>query len=327
MVVPPHELPVPPRGVLLARGQVVDAGNDTRELIADHHVGAPGEIPLGTSPWRSAPMRHRGTCFELIGMQPRDHVAWVFDGPEQFCELVRPFLAEGAARAELLMLVGEDPDPTAVGDLVESCPDGAFQVASVSEVYGSTGIVDPNAQRATFSGVLSEAMAEGFSGIRVAADNSSLVLDEERLSAWMDWECVADRFMSENPVTGLCAFDRSRVDMSQLRDLAALHPLVSATAPTPLFRLFVDEEALWVDGLLDTFATRRIQRALEVLSPKTPLVVPLDRVTMANDLVFLELVGLSDREIDVTFRGPADMVAAARSSMTTEREHLHFVAA
>lgn len=270
-------------------------------------------------------MRHRGTCFEVFGMWPHDHIGWVFDGSDEFHELARPFLAEGAARAELLMFVAEDPDPDAVGDLVESCVEGAFQVASTSEVYGVTGIVDPQVQQATFSGVLAEALAQGFSGIRVAADNTPLVLDQERLNAWMDWECVADRFMSENPVTGLCAFDRCRVDVNQLRHLAALHPLVSASTPTPDFRLFVDEEALWVEGLLDNLAVRRIQEALQALSPKTPLVVPLNQVTLASDRVFSELVRLSNRGIDVTFRGSTDLICGARDSVVSESEHLHFV--
>lgn len=269
-------------------------------------------------------MRNSGTCFEVIGLRPHDHIGWVFDGPAEFYELAGRFLEDGTARRELLMLVADDPDPQAVHALSERCATDDLRVASSAEVYGASGVVDAEAQRATFMAVLDEALAEGFSGIRVAADNTPLVLDEERLHAWIRWESVADRFMSEHPVTGVCAFDRGRVDVARLRHLATLHPLISASAPSPQYRLFVDDEALWVGGLLDSSAVSEIDRALQVLSTETALVIPLDQVTLASDLVFSDLVHLSDRGTDVTFRGPPELVDAKRSSLKA-RERLHFV--
>jgi len=99
-----------------------------------------------------------------------------------------------------------------------------LQFVRVAEIYGSSGIGHADTQRATFASALSEALRMGYSGIRVAADNTPLVTDPERLAAWIQWEHVADRFMSENPVTGLCAFDREKVDIGRLRHLATLHP-------------------------------------------------------------------------------------------------------
>jgi len=270
-------------------------------------------------------MRHEGTCYELVGMRPHDHIGWVFDGPGDFEELARRYLAEGMARRELLMFVAEDPDPEVVGDLADFGREGSVQVASIAEVYGDSGIVDPEGQRATFASVLEQALADGYSGIRVAADNTPLVVDPVRLDAWRNWECVADRFMSENAVTGLCAFDRHQVDVDQLRHLATLHPLVSATTPAPQFRLFVDDEALWVDGLLDTFAISEVHRALQALGPKTPLVIELNRVTFMSERVFAELASLSERSIEVTLQGSAESLRSARLATGFGREHLHFI--
>ena len=258
-------------------------------------------------------------------MRPHDHIGWVFEGRADFDLLARRFLSEGVARGELLMLVAEDPDQTVVEgleDLVEGKP---VQVASIAEVYGASGVVDPEGQRATFSGVLDEALASGYSGIRVAADNTPLVLGRERLNAWMMWESVADRFMSENPVTGLCAFDRQRVDVDQLRHLATLHPLVSASTPTPQFRLYAYDESVWVEGLLDTFAVGQISHTLLSLPAKTPLVVDLDDVTVASDRVYSSLASLSDTGIDVTVQGPPEQVRSARRSVADEQRNLHFV--
>jgi hypothetical protein len=40
----------------------------------------------------------------------------------------------------------------------------------------------------------------------------------------MSWERVADEFMAENPVTGLCVFDRARLTDDTLQVVMAGHP-------------------------------------------------------------------------------------------------------
>lgn len=270
-------------------------------------------------------MRRRGTCYEVIGMRPHDHIGWVFEGRSDFDLLARRFLSEGVARGEMLMLVAEEPDEAVVDGLEDLVEGKAVQVASIAEVYGPSGVVDPAGQRAVFSGVLDEALAAGYSGIRVAADNTPLVAGPERLNAWMLWESVADRFMSDNPVTGLCAFDRHRVEVDQLRHLATLHPLVSASTPKPQFRLYAFEDAIWVEGLLDTFAVGQITHTLNALPAKTALVIDLAEVTVVSDRVYASLAALSDSGIDVTVQGPRDLVGSARRTVSDERRHLHFV--
>jgi DcmR-like sensory protein len=137
------------------------------------------------------------------------------------------------------------PGPAAVAGLAEVAGPHALQVASIAEVYGGSGIVDALSQRATFAGALADALAEGYSGIRVAADNTPLVTDEDRLAAWIRWEVVADHFMSENPVIGLCAFDREKVDVDRFiirGDQAALGEMRASGL------LASDHAILQVDG-------------------------------------------------------------------------------
>jgi hypothetical protein len=164
---------------------------------------------------------------------PHDHMGWVLAGSGGFAALDGPFLAEGAARGERPVYVAADPGPAAVAGLAEVAGPHALQVASIAEVYRASRVVDALSQRATFARALADALAAGYSGIRVAADNTPLVTDEDRLAAWIRWEVVADHFMSENQVTGLCAFDREKVDVDRLRHLATLHPLSSAASPVP----------------------------------------------------------------------------------------------
>jgi hypothetical protein len=269
-------------------------------------------------------MRQSGICLEIIGMRPHDHIGWVYDGPREFEMLARRFLAEGVSRYERLMYIADDPDPTGMADLIDLVEGRPVQVVSVGEVYGTSGVVEPLVQKATFAAVLAEARVAGYTGIRVAADNSALVLDEERRAAWMHWECVADKFMSENPVTGLCAFDRRRVAVDHLRHLASLHPLTSTTAPTPQYRLFVDDEALSIHGIVDTFAVRAITRTLSALPEKTPLIIDLDEVTLMSRRVLTQLAALWKTGTDVTFRGNPGAIDTAKDYIASEHNRLHF---
>jgi len=254
-------------------------------------------------------MRNHGTCFELVRLKPHDHIGWVFSGPDEFANLASPFLAEGASLNERLMYVAPDPNPGSLADLVDVISDrDALQVASIAEVYGSSGVVDASSQRATFVDVLREALAEGYSGIRVAADNSSLVLDPHRLEAWIAWELVADRFMSENPVTGLCAFDQDLVDVGTLRHLATLHPLCSAADPVPQFRLFSDGDSLCIEGEIDTFAVDQVRLALRHLPAKTEVVVDMAKSTFLSEAAPAALHRLSRSGVPVVFRGPSGAV-------------------
>ena len=152
---------------------------------------------------------------------PTGHLGWVFTGSAEFEGRIGSFLAEGAARHERLMVVADDPSPhlwpRALLDR------GALVVASTAEVYGPDRTVDPIAQRITFEDAVAQATSSGFTGIRVAADNTSLTLGVERLAAWVRWEDEADHLMQVLPITGLCAFDRTRVDAETLAAVEDAH--------------------------------------------------------------------------------------------------------
>jgi hypothetical protein len=236
-------------------------------------------------------------------MRPHDHLGCAIGGAAEFPVLAAPFLAEGAALGEFLMYVAEDPDPADVSRLHDLLDPDTLLVMSTAEVYGSTGVVDPARQLGTYAGVLAEALAAGFTGIRVAADCAPLISDEERLRAWTRWEVVADRFIAENQVTALCAFDRERADVGRLRHLATLHPLSSASSPVPRFRLFSDAGALRIEGELDSVAVTQLRLALDNLPPGTGVVIDLDSATVPSSGVIADLAQLGRSGVGVTIRG------------------------
>jgi hypothetical protein len=249
-------------------------------------------------------------------MRPHDHIDWVFTGSSEFAVLATPFLAEGAALGERLMYVADDPDPAEIAGLATIAGPRALQVTSIAEVYGARGLVDPQGQRATYAAAVGDALAAGFTGIRVAADNTSLVADEERLAAWIRWEVVADRLLSEHQITAMCAFDQERVDAGWLRHLAAMHPLSSVSSPVPQFRLFSAAGALCAEGRLDSLAVTQLWLALGNLPRGTGILVDLATATLTSHAVLSGLDQLCDYGIDVTIRGEGYALDELRRSFT-----------
>jgi hypothetical protein len=292
----------------LAEARQFEAHEEPHQLAGTPEEPAPLKKKHSHDAQEGGPMRDHGRRFELVPMRPNDHIGWVYSGLDEFVALSVPFLAEGASRKERLMFVAEDPDPDPLAELAESVEPGALQVASIAEVYGASGIVDPQAQRDTFAGVLAEALEDGYSGIRVAADNTPLVTDDERLRAWINWEIVADHFMSEKAVTGLCAFDQEQTSVDVLRHLATLHPLSSADSPVPQFRLYADGGSLLVDGELDATAMDYVWLALENLPAKTEVVMDLTKTTRAGKGVMSGIRQLCDQGVGLTIRGTTEMI-------------------
>jgi MEDS: MEthanogen/methylotroph, DcmR Sensory domain len=267
-------------------------------------------------------MRNLGARFECLRMRPHDHIGWVFAGPDEFAALARPFLAEGRDRGEKLMCVAEDPASPAITALAEMAGPDGFEMTSITDVYGTDRVVDAVRQRGTFMAVLADARAHGYTGIRVAADNSSLVGDEKRLKAWIEWEIVADRFMAENPVTGLCAFDRDKIDVDRLRHLATLHPLSSVSSPVPQFRLFADAGDLCIEGDVDALAISQVGLALGVLPPHTPVLVDLATAVLRGGATLTALSDLASSGVDVTVQGQPAAISGLREAGLRGGGHL-----
>jgi hypothetical protein len=234
-------------------------------------------------------------------MRPHDHIGWAFSGAEEFADVATGFLAEGLGLGERLLFVAADPSDEAYARIAESFAPDDLRTASIADVYGASGIVDAPAQRAAFAATLAEALADGYTGLRVAADNTTLVSTPERLRAWIHWELVADRFMADNQVTGLCGFDRTAVNVDTLRHVVTLHPLSSAVAPLPQFRLFVDGGGLCLEGDIDGFAVGHLQRALGLLPRGTPAAVDLSRARPRDRGVEDELRQLAGTGVALTY--------------------------
>lgn len=131
---------------------------------------------------------------------PIGHGGWFFSEPAEYEAHAASFLAAGVPSGEQVWFVADDPRPSRwPHDLLHG---GVLVLASLDDAYGPLRAGDLDKQRSVFANAVDEALANGYSGIRVVADNTRLI--SEDLNRWIEWESVVDRFIAENPVTGLC---------------------------------------------------------------------------------------------------------------------------
>jgi anti-anti-sigma regulatory factor len=231
-------------------------------------------------------VRRQLRIHDASALEPHDHVAWYGQGTDDLYELAAIALADGARRNEKLMLVAEEPEAerlASIDELDRLLAGGQLELHSIDEVYGSSGALSHSAQLKTFERVLADALTDGYTGMRVVADNTPLASgDEQDFHRWMCWEQVTDRFQSTFSVTGVCYFDSRRLSEERLTDLAAVHPVRSANGVEPPFSFVVDGDRVSVTGTLDTWSAERLQRVLDTTPAKEPLVIDLMRTEFVD---------------------------------------------
>jgi anti-anti-sigma regulatory factor len=243
----------------------------------------------------------------------RGHAYLAYDAPAAFEAAAHDFLAAGAAAGERLLYVA---------DAAPRGWDFEPEVALVSDRYPSATTIDAEATVTEFVALGRKAVAEGHTGLRVAADVTSLVRTPEQFEAYARYEHLIDTAMRDNPLTGLCGVDRGVVDDEVTGELAFLHP--GTDAPFRLHGAPPAEASAAVGGEIDAVTRDRFTQALGRLDLR-----PVDGeiVVDGSELTFIDHNTLRDldawagrRGIDTVLRTP--FTAARRIAALLELESL-----
>ncbi|MFC4004758.1 MEDS domain-containing protein [Prauserella oleivorans] len=205
---------------------------------------------------------------ELLG--PYANVCWAFDRPPEFERRALRFLADGLAQGQQVWYIADAPERDLLRVLRglagadEALTSGAAKVAPLGRRYTSP---DPESQVRTYADALDEALADGFSGLRVAADGTGLLEGRGGVDHLARYEHLVDRHMAHRPFSALCAYNRRRLGRELVAEVACMHPITNVGAAP--FRLFAtDEAAIGLSGELDLAAQRLLSLALERADPQ-----------------------------------------------------------
>ena len=168
-------------------------------------------------------------------LNPGDHVCALYANEQQLIETVAPFLADGLARGERCWYLPAADEAERLTIALErhgvrvarEVARGALTMSS-NAAYGVAGAFDPEETLRVFSDAIEQALNDGFSGFRAAA-NMSWALDlhdgSERL---IEYEALLRSLFSTARATGLCLYDRHRMPLAVIDGALATHPLIRA---------------------------------------------------------------------------------------------------
>ena len=238
-------------------------------------------------------MRTHGCIHSGSDLGADAHACWGFDRRQEFVDAALEFLTDGLRSGQRIVYVGSEPvaeqrerlEPLGgVGAMID---EGALLLIHLTGIYKTGKPLDPLSQMAVYSAVTDAAVADGYAGIRVAAQVTNLVREPGAWDAHLRWESMADRFMSVRPMSAMCGYQRDVVPEQLLGELSAVHPTSNAPAKTVPFRLFADEGDMVLSGDVDFISVKALDRALETACDGTePVVLDL------RDLGFIDPNGL-----------------------------------
>lgn len=215
-------------------------------------------------------MRAHG-CIDSGGHLGTDgHACWIFDEQREFVEAALEYLTDGLRAEQRIAYVGSEPVEeqrellAPLGDVGEMIDKGALQLFELTDLYKVGEPVDAEVQVATYLAAADAAVADGYMGLRVAAQVTDLVAEPRTREAHVRWESIADRYCVTHPLSAFCGYQRGALPEQLLGDLAAVHPASNEGHPAVPFHLFSDSDNLVLAGEVDFFSAPDFDRLLEL---------------------------------------------------------------
>lgn len=222
-------------------------------------------------------------------LRPGDHVCFAYDSDAEHEAVLSSFVVDGLERNERVLCFSDDQPPAQIltklerrgVDTSRHIGRGQLTIATACESYLAMGSFDPAACIEGWYREAGRAIADGYSGIRVAGDMAWVMRGVPGAELLLDYEkrIQAEVFPSRL-VTGMCEIDRRRFDESAAQALMGVHPDGEVRADplfsdgcvqvVPTFEPFGAK----VFGEIDVFSAEEFERAIRRLgAPGGPDVV------------------------------------------------------
>jgi DcmR-like sensory protein len=213
-------------------------------------------------------VRAHGCIDEAGGLQADAHICWAFEDRQEFVDASLEYLTDGLRYGQRLAYVGSEPVAeqrerlAPLGDVGGMIDTGTLLLFELSDLYRIGEPVDVEMQVAAYAAATDAALADGYTGLRVAAQATDLVAEPETWDAHVRWESTADRVLSPRSLSAFCGYQREALPPQLMSDLAAVHPAANQAAGPVPFHLFGEDGGLVLTGEVDLFCNDDLDRVL-----------------------------------------------------------------
>jgi anti-anti-sigma regulatory factor len=232
------------------------------------------------------------TLDRAVGLGPGDHASWAYDDVSELKSACVDYFTDGLSRGERLMYVGARAVDALVDDLADLprrdllLEDGALTVHTLGEHLRTPGALVPEVQVEARRQIAQDALAAGFSGLRVVGDITELVVRPDLVDSLVAFELVVDTAMATTAVTTLCALDRQRAG-ERGRQVSALHAIQHSPGRNASFALRKSDSALSLVGEIDIASAKDLDVLLDHLLRTTSG----DLTFELSELDFIDVAG------------------------------------
>jgi hypothetical protein len=260
------------------------------------------------------------------GRSPGDHLCWPFRCRDELVAAARAYVTEGLSRQERVAYVSEVdsskgfPDLGGIRGLDELVERGQLQLVPCDRVHGA-GAADA-ADLPALATLAEEAIAAGYRGLRMFADETVRVHDPVRRLRQVSYEHQLDQFCCTHPVAALCAYDAAALGNSAVAELVCVHGL--AHGDLSPFQLHASRDAdAALAGCIDVFCTDQFEQALHRIGvAEAGGTVIID----AADLEFIDVRGLLTLDRFAAGSGATIVLRSAPAVVTRLSELVDLIA-
>lgn len=163
------------------------------------------------------------------------HIAVLYPDNNKFIGILSEFIKAGLKNNEMCLWVyAQEKNSNTVRDKIsKTIPDidfyiekGQFRVISCKEWYISDNRFDGMKVRNKWSGLTRQSIEKGFSAFRVVGDTSWV--DKSLSKSFHKYEESLNDIFTEFPITVLCAYDVTKLDVYELANVLKNHSYIVA---------------------------------------------------------------------------------------------------
>jgi hypothetical protein len=177
----------------------------------------------------------RGPSLEqqLAALAPGDHLCLIYETPEEQSAAVVPFMRDGLAREQQCFYIADERTVAEVRQaLREAGVDvalqearGALRIVSKRETYLRDGVFDPTAMIALLDGATAEAVARGYTALRVTGEMTWALGLEAGTERLLEYEASLNDFFPGSRALAICQYNRTRFSPEIIYGVLRTHPI------------------------------------------------------------------------------------------------------
>jgi signal transduction histidine kinase len=170
---------------------------------------------------------------QLTSLKQGDHVCLIYKNITEQMAAAVPFIRQGLARGERCVYIAADH---AVEEVVQALAAagvdvgqerqrGALRLLTKADAYLRSGEFDSQAMIDFLRQVENEALADGFSGVRIAGEMTWVLGPKGGLNRLIEYEAMLNHFLMNSRSEILCQYNHSRFESPCVHDVLLTHPL------------------------------------------------------------------------------------------------------